>query len=389
METNTNLIYLACFNAVKKRDFKGYDPYDLLNSRFGFLQKLPPRVLFYLSQINKRSFVNLRPVLGVRPSLIPKGKSLILQSLIHQKDLFENVGEYLKLILDSIMQDQFKDYSGACWGLPFAYANRKGLRPKNVGDVVATAFVHQGLWEYYNYNKQEHIKNTMLSCSDFVLNDLGMRETPVGMSLNYETQNPSNVLNSIGFASDILVRNFKITQNPQELETTEKLLDYIVHFQDDNGLFPYSIINNTKRYQTDFHQLYVISSLLNFQQATNTNKYQKIIDKGLQFYLKYQLSSKGRVLWRYPAKYPVDIHNQASALYYLSRFAFNLDFETAIIDKVFSYTIENFYYAHKSYFYYQKYPYLTNKVNYIRWGQAWMMIALSQYSVFKAHFNEL
>jgi len=29
------------------------------------------------------------------------------------------------------------------------------------------------------------------------------------------------------------------------------------------------------------------------------------------------------------------------------------------------------------YFYYQKHKYFTNKISYIRWGQAWMMLALA------------
>jgi hypothetical protein len=31
----------------------------------------------------------------------------------------------------------------------------------------------------------------------------------------------------------------------------------------------------------------------------------------------------------------------------------------------------------KGFFYYQKWPLFTNKMSYMRWGQAWMMIALS------------
>ncbi len=30
------------------------------------------------------------------------------------------------------------------------------------------------------------------------------------------------------------------------------------------------------------------------------------------------------------------------------------------------------------FFYYRKYPWFTNKIPFIRWGQAWMLLALSE-----------
>ena len=45
-------------------------------------------------------------------------------------------------------------------------------------------------------------------------------------------------------------------------------------------------------------------------------------------------------------------------------------------EKIAKWTIENMQ-DEKGYFYYQKWPFLTNKIAYMRWGQAWMMLALS------------
>ena len=376
-------IFLDCYNVIKGNAFKGYDPYDLLNSRFSFWEKLSPLGVFYLTQINKRSVINFRKFLGVELSLIPKGKSLILQSLIKQRALISTSITDIEFLVDSILKDKFENYSGACWGLPFEYVNRNGRRGKSVGDVVATAFVHQGLSAYWNLEISERIKPDILSCTNFVLKDLGLEETSQGMRLNYETQTSSTVLNSIGFASDILVRNYRIDRNLETLKIAEKLLDFIVHFQDDNGLFPYAVSKNIKNYQTDFHQLYVISSLLNFQISTYNYKYVNQIQKGLEFYLKYQITDDGQTHWRYPVKYPVDIHNQATALYYLSTFAPYLQFNTTLIDNIFTYTTKHFYDPVKNYFYYQKYPLIKNKINYIRWGQSWMLMALSQYIIWK------
>jgi len=45
--------------------------------------------------------------------------------------------------------------------------------------------------------------------------------------------------------------------------------------------------------------------------------------------------------------------------------------------KIAEWTIKNMQDS-KGNFYYQKWPFLMNKVSYMRWGQGWMMLALSK-----------
>ncbi|REL33822.1 hypothetical protein DYD21_10480 [Rhodohalobacter sp. SW132] len=382
MQNNPVQIYSDCYEKVRDKDFKGYDPYDLLNCGDKAWKKLPHRVLFYLTQVNKRSPVNFRPAMGVEKTLIPKGKSLILSSLLKISSIGQSEDE-IKMLVGSILNDKFDGYHGACWGLPFEYANRKTVRNNNIGDVVATSYVHEGLFNHYQHYRDEEIKSVLLSCSEFVLMDLEVQEHREGLKLNYDTQKDTTVFNAIGLASDILVRNYQLNESGKQIGFAEKLLNYIVYHQEENGLFPYSLQGNSKKYQTDFHQLYVISSLLNFKNATGSKKFDKTIERGLNFYLENQVSPDGAIYWRLPKKYPIDIHNQASAIYYLSKFSKSLEFDYSFIDRIYHYAVENFYSYEKNYFYYQKYPLFVNKVNYVRWGQAWMLYALSEYINFK------
>ena len=50
----------------------------------------------------------------------------------------------------------------------------------------------------------------------------------------------------------------------------------------------------------------------------------------------------------------------------------------SLVDKVLSWTIEHMC-AKKGYFYYQKRKLFTIKIPYMRWSQAWMFYALSEY----------
>jgi len=80
---------------------------------------------------------------------------------------------------------------------------------------------------------------------------------------------------------------------------------------------------------------------------------------------------------RYPLKWPVDIHNQSQGIITFSELKFfNTDYLN-FANTIAKWTIENMQ-DKSGYFYFRKYPYFTNKISYMRWGQAWMFLALTE-----------
>jgi len=108
------------------------------------------------------------------------------------------------------------------------------------------------------------------------------------------------------------------------------------------------------------------------------NKYLNSIEKAVSFYKQNQFYTDGRAKWRLPYSYPIDIHQQAQGIitfckiYSLFADESYLDFSKIIA----KWTIKNMY-DPKGFFYYQKWPIFTNKNSYMRWNQAWIMLALS------------
>jgi hypothetical protein len=101
------------------------------------------------------------------------------------------------------------------------------------------------------------------------------------------------------------------------------------------------------------------------------------ITKGVEFYKNEQFFPNGRSMWRLPKKWPVDIHNQAQGIITLSLLK---DYHPEYLNfskTIARWTIENMQ-DKIGYFYYRKYPLFTNKISYIRWSQAWMLLALSE-----------
>jgi hypothetical protein len=58
-----------------------------------------------------------------------------------------------------------------------------------------------------------------------------------------------------------------------------------------------------------------------------------------------------------------------------------------MIDKVLTWTI-NHMQSDRGYFYYQINRYFSSKISYMRWAQAWMFYALSDYNLQKKYFKK-
>ncbi|WP_068320824.1 prenyltransferase/squalene oxidase repeat-containing protein [Pyrococcus kukulkanii] len=104
---------------------------------------------------------------------------------------------------------------------------------------------------------------------------------------------------------------------------------------------------------------------------------QKAIEKGVDFYINRQFSPEGWSYYRYPIKYPIDIHNQAQGIITFSKLykAFKNPRYLEFAEKIAGWTIKNMQ-DPTGYFYAHRWPGFVNKIPYMRWAQAWMMLAL-------------
>ena len=79
-----------------------------------------------------------------------------------------------------------------------------------------------------------------------------------------------------------------------------------------------------------------------------------------------------------PKKYPIDIHNQAQGIITFSKLSEFDDKYGNFAETILKWTINNMQ-DKKGYYYYRKYKHFTNKISYMRWGQAWMLLAFAEY----------
>ena len=160
----------------------------------------------------------------------------------------------------------------------------------------------------------------------------------------------------------------------------KKAINFVISKQKVDGSWNYSIDLNTgkERKQIDFHQGFVLMSLFNYVRysSDHDNIINDSIKRGLEFYRTQQFKENGQSLWRLPKEYPIDIHNQAQGIITFAEFdkygENYLDFSA----KIASWTIKNMQ-DKEGYFYFRNYKLFKNKIPYMRWGQAWMLLALT------------
>jgi hypothetical protein len=102
------------------------------------------------------------------------------------------------------------------------------------------------------------------------------------------------------------------------------------------------------------------------------------VSKYYKFYLDHLFKDKTIPKITPRNIYPVDIHSCAEAI--LCNSLVREDFPQAkeYLQNSINWTIENMQ-DKSGYFYYRKLPHRTIKIPYIRWGQAWMLRALSEH----------
>lgn len=365
-----------------KEEFKGYDPYDGLNSTL--FQSLPlvsrSRLLRLIwIQGFKRSPLNLRPLCGIRKDYNPKALGLFLSGYCslyktnHDEDNLNKIDFFIKKILSLISPGQ----SGACWGYNFDWESKAFFQPKNTPTIVASTFIAGALLDAYEITGDEKLLTTARSTCDYFLKDLNRTYNESGdFAFSYSTLDKSVVFNASLLGSKLLARVYSYTGETILKEEAAKSVRYCCGFQKENGSWSYGLADFHK-WIDNFHTGYNLECISDYMKYTGDHSFDSNIRKGLEYYLNTFFTEEGIPKYYSNSVYPIDIHAPAQLVITLSalkKFAEN----KALIDRVLNWTILNMQ-SDKGYFYYQKNKYFTSRIPYMRWSQAWMFYSMTRY----------
>lgn len=371
---------------VERQKYIGFDPYDGLNSKI-FDSLRNKWIKYFIMQSNKELPINLRNFFGIKKGLDIKGLGLFANSyfiLSKLKDI-ENRSKFFKQKGNKILQyllkkSLIKKYGNHCWsGHYFKTQGTTGSHNPTKPEIISTSVCGNAFFKHFQITSDIKSLEILNSIEKFYLKYL-FKENNNKPYFNYypmKIKNNRIVYNASAVGISLLS---KITTELSTKILITQMMDLLISSQKPTGEWYYSIDQKTgiERKQIDFHQGFMLDSLYDFIKYTKpeNEKYLKALIKGAEFYKNEQFLPDGRCKWRLPRVWPIDIHNQAQGIITFCKLSeFNpeyLDFSKTIT----KWTIENLQ-DESGYFYYQKWPFFTNKIQYMRWGQAWMMLALA------------
>jgi hypothetical protein len=388
---------------LEKDEWRGWDPYDGLNSKFLNALTLNLKWLRIAAiQIMKRSPVNLRTILGVPKQRNPKAMGLLVSAYILKYRCTKDVRflDKARNILDWLI-GMSTGYNGFSWGYNFNWQSTAFYVPRGIPTVVNSVFIAHAFLDLYKLIKEKDYLDIARSTCDFILNDLNKcypsdiaAENEVSVLHAYsgdKTQNGSFcysytpldktcVFNASILAAELLARVYIYTQEKVLHEQSRHALKFVLASQNDDGSWFYGLTPSQK-YIDSFHTGFLLVSLKNILANLNylhRQEYRLALTNGYDYYTSTFFDDNGKPHYYHNSIYPIDLHCSAQGI--ITHVLFK-DFDSNAIDtayKIASWAIDNMWDNQKGYFYFQKAKRFINKTPYVRWPNAWMYLALMQ-----------
>lgn len=371
-------------------NYKGWDPYDGLNSK---LFQATPLKQFSIArlvwiQMFKRNPLNLRSLFLVPKQHNAKGIGLFLEGYCNifqfpesETNAFgtkDEILEEINKLADLLIEMKSTGYSGACWGYNFDWQNRETYRPSNTPTVVATSFCGEALFKAYEITKNKDHLKTALSACDFITNDLN--RTVIDKDhffFSYSPLDTSKVYNASLLGAKLLSIGYRYTNNSEWFDLAKKATQTVVNSQDDDGSWIYGE-HKVQTWKDNFHTGFNLECIWKVSNNLKDPSLIRSFEKGLEFYLTNFFIDGKIPKYYHNKKYPLDIHSPAQLITTLYE-TNNLKNHEEIARNVMEWTLENMQNKKSGTFKYQIKYYTSSNIPYMRWAQAWMFRSFTQY----------
>lgn len=382
--------FIRLKNYCEKENYKGWDPYDGLNSKIFDVLPLKKWDLARLAWIQgfKRSPINFRKLLCVPKQYNAKGIGLFLSGYCNLYHIakkgnpsFGTADQLRSKIIelaDLLISLQSKGYSGACWGYNFDWqARRLFLFPKETPTVVATTFCASALFEAYEITKNDFYLKTALSTADFVIKDLSRSEHGTGFLFSYSPLNGNNtVYNASLLGAKLLSLCYKYTAKEEYKNLAKKAIVAACEGQEEDGSWVYGLLS-VQSWKDSFHTGYNLDAIKKYQDCTGDETFNNHLEKGFEYYILNFFEEDGTPKYYHNKTYPIDIHCPGQLFVTLTSCE-RFEEHKELAEKVMLWTVNTMQDA-KGYFYYQLKKGISSKISYMRWSNAFMFNAMSCY----------
>ena len=310
------------------REWRGYDPYDGLNSP---LARLLPgkRARQVWTQLHKRSPINLRPLCGIKPQLNSTAVALFA------------MGSGDERLLDLL--GTLRTPEGG-WGYPFGWQSRAFYAPANTPNLICTALAVKA---YRCMGRK---------CDVSFVEGL-VSERDGERWFRYIPQSDTQVHNINLMGAALLGRR--------------DCVEFSVKRQQADGSWWYGEDRN-QRWIDNFHTGYNLVALREYEQATGDKSFADAAQRGFGYWDRTFWLADGAPRYYHNQTSLIDIHCCAQGV--LTYLAFG---ETGKAEWVARWALKNMW-DERGFFWYQHGRLTVNRIPYMRWSQAWMYYAFRE-----------
>jgi hypothetical protein len=363
----------------EENEWAGHDPYDALNSKIfmalPFLDSRLPRLV--LTQALKRSPINVRSLLQVPKTQNPKALALFLSAFVKlSKDQPGKNQDRIRFMVDRIRALRSQQTPYWCWGYSFPWQTRTIIVPRGTPNLVCTTFVANALVDLYEQGGGPECLTIAVSAAEYIFNELYWEEAGSATAgFGYPLKSlRSRIHNANLLAAALFSRIYKHTGEAKFVATALRAARYSAAQQHDDGSWYYGE-DTTQQWIDNFHTGYNLIALQQIDDYLNTDEFRSRIDKGFAFYNSHFFDKHGTARYFHDCTYPIDIHCVAQSIITLAEFRHLDPSSVSLAQSVFRWAHEHMW-DDNGFFYYRVLRSCTIRTSYMRWSQAWMLLAL-------------
>ena len=290
------------------RQWKGFDPYDALNSPYA-------QVLTLGTELGRRAFtqgvklcpVNLRPVLGIKPEWNAKAVALVASAysrLAAAGD--ETARQEAERWLTWLVTNHAGDDEGLAWGYHFDVQTRFFFYRRGTPNTIATSFAGQALLDGVELLGDDRWGDPALS----VIRFLSSRMRRDGY-FRYLPDENELVHNANLLACAVFARAGGLLGQDDLLSLARPPLTTSLRAQRDDGSWPYAE-GPSGNWVDNFHTGYVLESLVHC--SSLDRDVEESLTRGLHYWQQELFLGDGTPKYTPGRTHPIDAHCYATAI---------------------------------------------------------------------------
>jgi hypothetical protein len=293
------------------REWRGYDPYDALNSPLARYLTLGTELgRRLLTQAVKLTPVNVRPVLRITPEWNAKAIGLVASAYARLWAARRDETARVQALrwLEWLVANSTAEI-GLGWGYHFDVQTRVFGYTRGTPNAIATSFASHALLDGHELiDDDERWGAAAVRACRFLVETL-LEDDGERLYVRYLPAERELVHNANVLACSVLARTAALLGRTELEQTVKDSLSSTLHAQEPDGSWPYS---EEHKWVDNFHTGYVLESLGLCEGVDE--RIRPALERGFDYWEQALFLEDGTPKYTPSSLYPIDAHNYGQAI---------------------------------------------------------------------------